>query len=292
MSHDPHADDDTPVLFATAAGNVRVNHSRLFSGLVRAEATEAVSKAVIHAGTIFHCTGIMVPLYTLAVYFELPFVHVNYVIEHIINQAANHPQAKFHELMSCYWNFQDSRWCDHLNIYQMHHLESLMFEIVERWESTLANITRMAEVNGQSAKWVIAAAHLNQRAIYQCYAEHMQKLADEHPPETIHPARNEDTICRTFQFNQGPLWDLPYNIEQINAAQDRYTDRDRNPRANAPVREVYGRQVPAEMQVEGELTVYWKGLPMTFTTCDYDTDEITASLKHKFCMGMPANVLP
>ncbi len=61
---------------------------------------------------------------------------------------------------------------------------------------------------------------------------------------------------------------------------------------NAPVRAVYGGQVPTEMQLEGELTVYWKGLPITFTTCDYDTDEIMASLKQKFCMGMPANTLP
>ncbi len=60
---------------------------------------------------------------------------------------------------------------------------------------------------------------------------------------------------------------------------------------NAPVRAVYGGQILAEMQVKGQPTVYWKGLPITFTTCDYDTDKITASLKQKFCMGMPANVL-
>ncbi len=45
------------------------------------------------------------------------------------------------------------------------------------------------------------------------------------------------------------------------------------------------------MQVEGQPTVYWKGLPITFTTCDYDSDEIMMSLKQKFCMGMPANTL-
>ncbi len=119
----------------------------------------------------------------------------------------------------------------------------------------------------------------------------MQKLADDHPPEVICPASIEDMIRRTFQFEQGPLWDSPYNIRQINATQDSYTDCNRNPRANAPVRPVHGGQVPAGMQVEGESTVYWKGLPMTFTACDYDTDEITTSLKHKFCMGMPANAL-
>ncbi len=121
--------------------------------------------------------------------------------------------------MHCYWNFKDSHWCDCLNIYQMHRIESLMFKIVARWESTLNNITRTAEANRQSAKWVIAAAHLNQCAIYQRYAEHMQRLANEHPPEMVHPASIEDMICRTFQFEQGWLWDSPYNVEQINATQ-------------------------------------------------------------------------
>ncbi len=50
--------------------------------------------------------------------------------------------------------------------------------------------------------------------------------------------------------------------------------------------------IPAEMQVEGQPTVYLKGFPITFTTCDYDTGEITTSLKQKFCMGMLANALP
>ncbi len=101
---------------------------------------EAISKAVIDAGTIFRCTSIMMPLYMLAVYFELPFAYINHIIEHIINHATNHPQAKFHESMCCYWNFQTARWCDRLNIYQTHCLKSLMFEGVERWESTLAGI--------------------------------------------------------------------------------------------------------------------------------------------------------
>ncbi len=46
------------------------------------------------------------------------------------------------------------------------------------------------------------------------------------------------------------------------------------------------------MQVEGQPTIYWKGLPKTFTTCDYDSDEIMTLLNEKFCMGMPPNVLP
>ncbi len=45
------------------------------------------------------------------------------------------------------------------------------------------------------------------------------------------------------------------------------------------------------MQVEGEPTVYWKGLPKTFTTCDYDSDELSTLLTEKFCMGMPSNTL-
>ncbi len=82
----------------------------------------------------------------------------------------------------------------------------------------------MPEENGCSAKWVIAAARLNQHAIYQHYAKNMQRLADKHPPENVHPASIEDTIRRTFQFEQGSLWDTPHNIAQINAAQDSYTD--------------------------------------------------------------------
>ncbi len=101
-----------------------------------------------------------------------------------------------------------------------------MFKIIERWKSTLADILRMAKQNRRSAKWVIAAAHINQRAIYQRYAEHMQKLADEHPLEKVHPASIKDTIRQTFQFEQELLWDSPYNIQQINSAQDSYTDQD------------------------------------------------------------------
>ncbi len=225
----------------------------LFSDLVCTKATEATSKAMIHAGTILHCTGILVPLYMLVVYFELLFVHINHVVQHILNNAANHLQAKFHESMCCFWNFQFSRWCDHLNIYQMHHIKSLMFEVTERWESTLADILQTAEENGHLAKWVVAATCINQHAIWQCYAEHMQMLADEHPPERVCPASIEDTICQTFQFEQGLLWDSPYNIEQINFAQDSCTDRDRNPRANAPVRPGYGGQVRAnQLFIGGE----------------------------------------
>ncbi len=51
----------------------------------------------------------------------------------------------------------------------------------------------------------------------------MQKLADEIPQDRICPASIEDTIHWTFQFDNGPLWDSPHNIQQINATQDTYT---------------------------------------------------------------------
>ncbi len=51
----------------------------------------------------------------------------------------------------------------------------------------------------------------------------MQRLADEIPQDKICPANIEDMICRTFQFDQGQLWDTPHNIKQINAAHDAYT---------------------------------------------------------------------
>ncbi len=70
-------------------------------------------------------------------------------------------------LTRCFWNFQTGHWSDRLNIPQTHRIESLMFEVVDRWESTLADILWMAEENGCSAKWVVAAARLNQHAIYQ-----------------------------------------------------------------------------------------------------------------------------
>ncbi len=130
----------------------------LFSRLVRGEVAEAISKAIIHAGTVFRCTGQMMPLYLTAIYFELPYSHIPYVVDHIINHATNNPQAKFHESIRCFFNFQDACWCDRLNILQTHRIESLMFEIVARWDSTLENIEQMAQANSQLAKWVVSAA--------------------------------------------------------------------------------------------------------------------------------------
>ncbi len=81
-----------------------------------------------------------------------------------------------------------------------------MFEIVARWDSSLVNIEQMARANNQLAKWVMGAARLNQRAINQRYAAHMQRLADEVLQDKICPASIEDMIHRTFQFNEGLLW--------------------------------------------------------------------------------------
>ncbi len=150
----------------------------------------------------------------------------------------------------------------------------------------------MASANNQLAKWVMSAAQLNQHTIYQHYTVHMQKLADEVLQDKLRPASIEDTIRQTFQFDNGPLFDTPNNIQRINAIQDAYTAWDRNPRANALHCSVYGGTIPAEMQVEGQPMIYWKGLPKTFTTCDYNSDEIMMLLHQKFCMGMPLNVLP
>ncbi len=58
----------------------------------------------------------------------------------------------------------------------------------------------------------MSAARLNQHAIYQRYAMHMQKLADEMPQDKICPASIEDTIRWTFGFDDGQLFDTPNNI--------------------------------------------------------------------------------
>ncbi len=73
--------------------------------------------------------------------------------------------------------------------------------------------------------------------------------------------------------------------------QDGYTARDRNPWANVLPRSQYGGTIPPERQVEGKLTVYWKGLPKTFTVNDYNSDEIDTLLTENFCMGLPSYML-
>ncbi len=104
-----------------------------------------------------------------------------------------------------------------------------MFEIIACWESTLNNIEQTARVSNQSPKWVVGAARLNRHAIYQHYAMHMQGLADKLPSDQIRLASIEDMIRRTFGFNDGQLFDTPSNIQRIDAVQDAYTARDRDP---------------------------------------------------------------
>ncbi len=78
------------------------------------------------------------------------------------------------------------------------------------------------------AKYVVAATRLNQCAIYQRYASHMQDLADRMIEDLIQLANIESTICRIFSFEEGPLWNSPGNIRCINAVQDGYATRDQN----------------------------------------------------------------
>ncbi len=87
-----------------------------------------------------------------------------------------------------------------------------MFEIAAHWETALENIEQAAQANNQMAKYIVATAQLNQHAIYQHYASHMQDLADRLPEDQICPANIENTICWTFGFEEGLLWDSPGNI--------------------------------------------------------------------------------
>ncbi len=131
--------------------------------------------------------------------------------------AVEHAQAKLHDCVRCYFAFKKMCWSSHLDINITHRIESLMFKIIARWEPALENIEQAAQANGQMAKCVVAAARLNRRTIYQRYASHMQDLADRMAEELIQPANIENTICRTFGFEEGPRWDSPGNIQCINA---------------------------------------------------------------------------
>ncbi len=119
----------------------------------------------------------------------------------------------------------------------------------------------------------------------------MQDLADRVAEDQIRLASIEDTIRRVFGFEDSLLWDSPGDVRRINAAQDGYTSQYRDPWANVPPHSQYGETIPTEMQVEGEPTVYWKGLPKTFTTCDYNSDELSTLFHEKFCMGLLAHAL-
>ncbi len=200
-----------------------VHHSpeEIFARLVRGEAAEAANRTIIHAGTVFHCTGQLMTQYAPAMFFEVPYANLQFIATHILNHATEYPQAKLHECLCCYFNFKKMCWCDCLNIYQTHRIKALIFEIAARWDPALESIEQAARANNQSAKWVVGTAQLNQCTIYQHYAMHMQDL--------LHPASIEDMIHWTFGFEDGPLFDSPGNIQQINAIQDAYTGRDLNP---------------------------------------------------------------
>ncbi len=77
-------------------------------------------------------------------------------------------------------------------------------------------------MNNQTAKYVVATAQLNQHAIYQRYAMHMQDLADRVLHDMIRLTDIEGTIHRTFGFEDSLLYDSPGNIRRINAVQDSY----------------------------------------------------------------------
>ncbi len=145
-------------------------------------------------------------------FYEAPYSNLTYVVTHILNHAAENPQAKLHECIRCYFNFKKVCWCDRLNVFQTKRLKSLMFEIVARWESTLENIEQMVLASNQLAKWIVGAARLNWHAIYQRYATHMQNLADRLPQDQLHPASIEGTIYQTFGFNDGPLLNTLSNV--------------------------------------------------------------------------------
>ncbi len=87
-----------------------------------------------------------------------------------------------------------------------------MFDIVAHWESALESIERVAHENDRTAKYIVAAARLNRRTIYQQYATHMQDLSDRVADDHLRLANIEDMIHQTFSFEEGPLWDSPANI--------------------------------------------------------------------------------
>ncbi|MCP4595003.1 hypothetical protein, partial [Neptuniibacter sp.] len=171
---------------------------------------------LIHAGIVFRCTGKMMTLYAPAMFYEVPYSNLQNVVTNLHVIAGEHPQSKLHDSVRCYFAFRKMRWSSRLDIDMTHRIESMMFEIYAQWEPALRGIERVAHENDRTAKYVVAAARLNQRAIFQCYATHMQDLADKIQDENwIQPADIEDTIRRVFGFEDGPLWDSPNNIRCI-----------------------------------------------------------------------------
>ncbi len=184
----------------------------IFTRLTRGDSVECTNRAIIHAGIVFRCTGQMMTLYSSAIFFEMPYANLQHAATHICLNAAEYPQAKLHDCVRCYFTFRKQCWSSRLDINVTRRIESLMFEIIGRWETTLEGIERAAQSLNRMAKYVMATAHLNKRAIFQRYASHMQDLADRVAEERIRPASIETTIRRTFGFEEGPLWDSPGNI--------------------------------------------------------------------------------
>ncbi len=115
----------------------------------------------------------------------MPYSSMQHVVTHIRVNAAEHLQAKLHDCVRCYFAFKKMRWSGRLDINITRRIESLMFDIIARWEHALEDIERAAQVNGRTAKYVVAATRLNRCAIYQRYASHMQDLADQMPDDLI-----------------------------------------------------------------------------------------------------------
>ncbi len=74
--------------------------------------------------------GQLMTLYAPAMFSETPYSNLQSIVTHVLNHAVEHPQAKLHKCIRCYFNFKKVRWCDRLNIYQTKRLKTLMIEIV------------------------------------------------------------------------------------------------------------------------------------------------------------------
>ncbi len=92
----------------------------IFSRLTRGDSAESTNRTIIHAGMVFHCTGQLMTLYVLAMFFEAPYSNLQHIATHIRNNATEYPQAKLHECIHCYFAFKKMHWSDRLNLYQTH----------------------------------------------------------------------------------------------------------------------------------------------------------------------------
>ncbi len=126
----------------------RYTPEEVLTRYTRGDAAESTNRSLIHAGIIFRCTGQMVTLYTPVIFFEMPYSSMQHVVTHICINAAEHPQAKLHDCVRCYFAFKKMRWSGRLDIDITRRIESLMFEIVARWEHALEDIERAAQANG------------------------------------------------------------------------------------------------------------------------------------------------